>query len=158
MKNKKMSIPTVTIAICALNEASNIGQLLQSILEQKEEGYKLEKILLISDGSTDDTVKIARSFSSPFLEVKAYKERRGKSFRLNEIYSGVTSDIVVQPDADVILAHPAVIQNLVQSFGENPKVGMTGGNAQPLPAETFLEQAVNYTLEVYIPFRKSKTG
>lgn len=156
MKNKKNL--TITIAICALNEASNIGPLLTSIMSQKQVGYTLEKILIISDGSTDDTVKIIRSFKSKLIEVKDYKKRIGKSRRLNEIYSTVKSDVVVQPDADVILTHNYVLRDIVRPFYESDKIGMTGGNAQPLPAKTFTEEAVNYTLKAYIPFRRTLRG
>lgn len=160
MKNNKQYIPTVTIAICALNESANIGPLMESIKKQNIEGFILEKILLISDGSTDETVKIAKSIGVPKLEVRDYKKRLGKSTRLNEIYGkkGLKSDIVVQPDADVILAHKNVIRDVVKPFSEGKHVGMTGGNPYALPAETFTEKAVNCTLEVYIPFRKSLNG
>ena len=50
------TIPTVTIALSAYNEAENIGRFLQSVLEQKENGFILEKILVISDGSDDSTI------------------------------------------------------------------------------------------------------
>ncbi len=149
---------TVTIAICALNEGANIGSLLTSILSQKEEGFILEKILLISDGSTDKTVKIAKTFKSPIIEIIDHKHRTGKSTRLNEIYTLVKSDLVVQPDADVIFGHDHVLRDIVSPFYESKEIGMTGGNALPLPAKTFLEKAVNYTLEVYIPFRKTLNG
>lgn len=154
LKNKKL--PTITIAICALNEAANIGALLESIKMQKEEGYKLKKVLLISDGSTDDTVNIAKGIGIRKLEIRDYKKRLGKSTRLNEIYgkNGVKTDIVVQPDADVILSHAYVIRDVVKPFMEGKHVGMTGGNPLPLEAQTFTEKAVNCTLEVYIPFRK----
>ena len=63
MKNKKSSGDlTITIAICALNEEANIGKLLDSIMIQEEEGYKLEKILVISDGLTDRKVEIEKKF------------------------------------------------------------------------------------------------
>lgn len=157
MENKEVKDLSVTIAICALNEEANIGKLLESIMIQREEDYKLERIWVISDGSTDKTVEIAKSFGKK-VEVTDYKERIGKSSRLNEIYTGVTSEIVVQPDADVILANPYVIRDLLLPFQEGKKIGMTGGNTIPLPAETFLEKAVNCTLEVYVPFRKTLKG
>lgn len=152
MKNKQLQ-PTVTIAVCALNEEANIGLLLESIFKQKEKEYILDDILIISDGSTDKTVEIAKSFG-PKVKVKDYKKRMGKSSRLNEIYTNVKSDIVVQPDADVILAHPYVIREIVKPFIGHKEVGMTGGHPLPLKAETFLEKAVNCSLEVYIPFRE----
>ena len=160
MKNNKQKLLTATIAICALNEQYNIKALLESIKEQVIENFILENILLISDGSTDDTVKNAKSVGLKKLVVIDHKERKGKSLRLNEIYgkNGVKTDIVIQPDADVILTHPHVLEEVVKPFYEGKHVGMTGGNATPLPAVTFLEKAVNCTLEAYIPFRKSLKG
>ena len=46
-----MKNPSVTVAISALNEAQNIAAFLRSVLSQKEEGFVLEKIMVISDGS-----------------------------------------------------------------------------------------------------------
>lgn len=155
MPNKLL---TVTIAICALNEESNIGFLLKSILSQKEEGFILEEILIISDGSTDKTVEIIKTFKSSKIKIIDHKGRLGKSTRLNEIYSSVKSDIVVQPDADVILGDNYVLKNIVAPFYEGEIIGMTGGNPLPLPAVNFLEKSVNYTLEAYIPFRKTLSG
>lgn len=152
MEHKK---PTVAVAICALNEGQNIADLLETILKQKEETYTLNNILIISDGSTDDTVKKIKQFNDPRIILKDYKERRGKSFRLNEIYATVTSDFIVQPDADVMLAHEYVIQSLVQPMIDNPKVGMTGGNPVPAKPETFLEKAVEVTYKAYISMRES---
>lgn len=158
INRKKITTFTVTIAICALNEGANIRPLLESIKIQKEDGYILEKILLISDGSTDKTVEYAKSIGFQNLVIKDYNQRIGKSSRLNEIYTTVTSDIVVQPDADVILGHEYVVRDIIKPFYESPKIGMTGGNPLPLQAETFLEKAINCTLEVYIPFRKKLNG
>lgn len=151
-------LPTVTVAVCVYNEESNIGDFLKSVVAQKEEGFILEKILIISDGSTDKTVKIARQVKSPKIEVKDYPQRIGKSSRLNEIYSSLKSDIVVQSDGDVIFANPRVIKNLIAPLVGDERVGMTGGHPLPLPAKTFTEKAVNCTLEVYIPLRKALKG
>src|SRR3989304_6639199 len=100
---------SVTVAISALNEAHNITAFLRSVLSQKEEGFVLEKILIISDGSTDQTAELARALNSDKIEVRKYGERIGKSSRLNEIYKDLRSDILVQSDADVVFSHPLVI-------------------------------------------------
>lgn len=155
MKNKQFN---VTIAICALNEEANIGHLLKSILSQKVEGFILDEILIISDGSTDRTVEIIKSFDSSQIRLVDHKQRLGKSTRLNEIYSTIKSDIVVQPDADVILKDDNVLKNIIEPFYEGENIGMTGGNPLPLPAVNFLEKSVNCSLEAYIPFRKTING
>ena len=144
-----MKKPTVTIAICACNEGANIGQLLSSIMEQKCEGFELKKILFISDGSTDKTVEIVKSFNSGKLDLRDYKKRMGKSYRLNEIYADVDSDFIVQPDADVILANEDVLWEIVRPMVEDEKVGITGGNSNPMEPETLLEKAVKTTSDAY---------
>ena len=143
MKNNTglTKLPTVTVAVSAFNEEKNIELFLRSILIQKEEGFTLKKILVISDGSTDKTAKIARSLKSKKLETKEYYERVGKSSRLNEIYSALTSDILVQSDADVIFRSPVTMRNIIRPLIKNRLLGMCSGNPQPLKAHTFTEEA-----------------
>ena len=56
--------PIVTIATIALNEESNIKRLLDSILKQRAKNFRLGKILVVSDGSADNTVNIAKGIKS----------------------------------------------------------------------------------------------
>ena len=142
-------IPTVTVAICACNEEANIGRLIKSILEQKESSFRFEKLFVVSDGSTDKTVEIIKSFNSPKLEIIDYKTRMGKSYRLNEIYSVVHSDFIVQPDADVILGHSGVLREIISPMIKNEKVGITGGNSNPMKPVTLVEKAVKTTFDAY---------
>ncbi len=154
----KLQIPTVTVAVSAFNEEKNVKSFLKSVLSQKEDNFLLERILVISDGSSDNTVKLAKSFKSSKITVKNYKERTGKSTRLNEIYSTLTSDILVQSDADVVFSHPFVIRDIIQPIIKDEKAGMCGGNPEPLKGETLTERAVNCTSEVYRSFRSSVRG
>lgn len=148
-------LPTVTVAICACNESANITPLLNSILTQKEEGYVLSNIFVISDGSTDDTVKLINRIESPKIVLKAYTERLGKSYRLNEIYGDIKSDFVVQPDADVILAHSLVVRDIISPMTLDPTVGMTGGNPIPEKTETFVEKSIECTYRAYTYIREA---
>lgn len=157
-KNRNNRLTTATFAVCALNESANIGPHLESVLTQIEEGFKLEKILIVSDGSTDNTVKIAKSFKSKKIEIWDFKQRKGKSSRLNEIYADLKSDILILVDADVILGTPYVFRDLVKPMARDLRVGMTGAHPLPLPAENFLEKAINCTLAAYIPLRKVLKG
>lgn len=145
----KNKLTTVTVAISALNEGQNIVSFLRSVLNQKLEGFVLDKILVISDGSTDDTVNKIKSLKSPKIIIRDYAQRTGKSNRLNEIYSGLSSDILVQSDADVIFSHPYVIRDIIKPLQTEKKVGMCGGHPMPSRATTFVEKAVNCTFEVY---------
>jgi len=155
---KKYRAPSVTVAVSALNEEKNIGKFLRSVLMQQEDGFILEKILVYSDGSTDNTVKVARSFKSKKVLVIDDKIRRGKSHRLNQIYKELTSNILVQSDADVVLGHKNVIGDLITPLLKYKKVGMTGGFIQPLPGKTFTEKAVNSTVQAFMPLRQTFRG
>ncbi len=150
--------PTATLAICALNEGPNISHLLQSILGQDISLFTLEQILIISDGSTDDTVEKIKKFNDPRIILKDYSERKGKSFRLNEIYGGVKSDFVIQPDADVILGDKKALDHLIEPMIKNTKIGMTGGNPHPMKPETYIEKAIYVTAEAYVYIRESIRG
>lgn len=155
MKSKKA---TVTIAVTAFNESRNIKKFLTSVLAQKTEGYILKKILVVSDGSTDKTAKIARSLKSKKLFVIEYKKREGKSYRLNQIYKNIDADILVQSDADVIFASPYVISEIIKPLKQGKNIMMCGGNPIPLNGKSFTERAVNATVEAYLNFRKSVRG
>ncbi len=142
-------MPTVTYAVCAYNEGQNIVRHIASVLRQKEIGFRIEKILIVSDGSTDNTVKLAKSQNHKKIEVIAYKNRVGKSSRYNKIYKSLTTDILVQSDADVVLNDQYVLSNVIKPLIKHKTVMLTSGNSKPLSAKTFTEFAVNKTVEAY---------
>lgn len=159
MKNKKINkVPTVTVAVSAYNEEKNISAFIKSVLMQKKEGYILQNIWIYSDGSNDNTVKIAKSFKDKKIKVFHFKERKGKSSKLNIIYKNLTSDYLIQSDADVILSHEYVVRDMIKPLIMGKNVGMCGGNPLPMKAKTFTESAVNCTVEAYIPLRKTLRG
>lgn len=155
MKSKK---PTVTVAVCAYNEEQNITQFLASVLMQREVGFVIKTIVVISDGSTDSTVSRVKSIKDKRIEVVAHKKREGKSSRLNELYKKLRTDFLVQSDADIVFSDKSVVENMVRPLIQNPDVMMCGGNPIPLPGLTLVEKAVNITTNVYRPFRHLVRG
>lgn len=133
---------TVTIGIPALNEAANIKNILNSLLAQKQTNFNLSKILVISDGSTDNTVKFANEIKSPKIKVIAFKKREGLTCRLNYLFAHSKSDVVVKIDADVIPSDNNLISEMVKPFVNNKTVGYVSGKIVSLPGRTFLEKAV----------------
>ena len=147
-------LPSVTIATIALNEEQNIQKFLRSVLEQKEEGFKINKILVISDGSTDKTVGLAKSFKSELIKVVSYEKRIGKSARLNELYQSLDTDLLLQCDSDIIYTHKYVVRDMLLPLLKNKDVAMCGGNPLPIKGSTYIENAINLTTKVYQEFRK----
>ncbi len=151
-------IPTVTVAVSAYNEEKNILKFLRSVFSQKEDGFILKEIWVHSDGSTDDTVRLAKNIKSKKLKIWDHKKRVGKSTWLNKIYRELATDILVQSDADVIFAHDLVIHDLIQPLIKNKSVGMCGGNPMPLQGKTYWEKMTRCAFEPYQDFRSIVRG
>lgn len=157
-KKGSMKKLTVTLAISAYNEQENIIKFLKSVLLQKEENFIFKEILVFSDGSTDKTVELCKSLMESKIRVRRFRQRLGKSQRLNQIYQMVNTDFLIQSDADVVFSHPYVIRDVIKPLVDNNKVAMAGGNPKPLKGKTFTERAVNYTCEIYVEFRERVRG
>lgn len=158
MKSKR--IPTVSVAVCAYNEEGIIQRFLLSVLAQDTAGFRLKEIIVVTDGCTDDTVSIVRSLQKKYAVIRLTesKKRIGKSTHLNTIYNEVTSDYLVQSDADVVFAHIHVVRDMIKPLLEDVRVGMCGGNPTPLPASTFWERVVSVAFQPYQMFRSTVRG
>ena len=71
IKSKIKRFPKVSILIPAHNEEKNIGRTIKSLLNLNYPKNKIE-IIVVDDGSTDNTYKIAKKFR----KVKVYKKSR----------------------------------------------------------------------------------
>lgn len=106
---------TVTVGIPAYNEEANIGYLLENILKQRRNNFVLKDILVVSDGSTDETASIVRRYESEGVRLLSDGTRKGKAQRVNQIFDAArgVSDAVVIFDADIVLVKDDVLENLV---------------------------------------------
>jgi glycosyltransferase involved in cell wall biosynthesis len=109
----KETKPTVTIAIPALNEAANIGYLLDDLDKQNQCSFILEKIIVNSDGSTDKTNEIVKSKNDTKLVLIENKETKGAAVRQNEMFRLCTSTILVLLDADIEITDFNFIEKLI---------------------------------------------
>lgn len=151
-------IKSVTIGIPAYNEEVNIGFLLRDLLDQKIEGFNLSKIVILSDGSTDETVNKARSFNNPKIQVVERKERLGKSASQNEIISKVHSDILVLLDADILISDKYFLSKLISPIIDG-KSDMTSSGIKELPTKGFFDEILNVSMKLKtILFNGFKNG
>lgn len=143
-------LPTVSIGIPAYNEAANIRHLLESLLVQQRVGFVLKEIIVVSDGSTDSTVTLARSVDSPLIRVIDRDMRRGQQTRQNELLALYRSDILVIIEADTLLASERTLAELVQPLCNDStgRVGMTVGAAIPVAPQTFYENILWHASEL----------
>lgn len=136
---------TVSIGIPAYNEEKNIGHLLSRILAQKVKSVVLEKIIIVSDGSTDATESVVLSFKDKRIRFINHKERRGKTSLDNELVKLATTDILVMLDADVLPCANNFLETLCRPIINDHKVGLVGGRVHPAQPHSFFERVIAYS-------------
>ena len=97
--------PDVSIVIPAYNESERLGEPLKTILEFVSASALNIEVIVVDDGSSDDTEKIAeRAFSKlPDVEsnVIRYEKNRGKGFAVKTGLLAAKADVALFSDADL---------------------------------------------------------
>jgi len=127
---------TVSIGICAHNEARRIPELLDSLEGQiLPYDFTVTEILVVASGCTDGTDRIVedRTKVEPRLTLIRETERRGKAFAVNEILRRYRGDILVLVNADARLL-PGALLGLLQEFNGNDGVDLACGLPSPAPS------------------------
>jgi len=119
--------PPVTIVVPAYNEAKVIDTTVQSLLAQRYEGTL--EILVVDDGSSDETYETVRRDFAGDARVMAYrKENGGKASALNYGIARAKGEIVVCLDADTVFT-PDTVARLVAPMHDT-RVAAVAGNAK----------------------------
>lgn len=135
---------SLSIGIPTYNESANIEKLIHSIFSQNKSNYRLEKVYVISDGSTDNTVEKVRLLSKTYPNLRIYTDgmRKGKAARLNEIYRKNKSELLLTLDGDVLLGAKNTISLLVEKMKNNKRLNVVAGNVVPQKPGTFKEKMI----------------
>ncbi len=122
--DKQYQTPTISVIIACLNEEKRLETRIRNLQACDYPARQLE-ILIVSDGSTDRTVEIARSYETSGVRVLHYKERRGKPAALNLGVAQATGDLILFADARQSF-EPQVMRELAANFAD-PTVGVVSG-------------------------------
>lgn len=136
-----MKKPSLTIGIPACNEEASIRGVLKALSSQKESNYVLKRVVLVSDGSVDNTVTVAKKLHWKKLTIINSRSRLGKPARLNMLFKQTKSDFLIAIDADVVIKDDKFIEKIVREFSRNA-VMFVSANATPLRGTSLLESAV----------------
>jgi biofilm PGA synthesis N-glycosyltransferase PgaC len=142
-------VPRVSILIPAYNEGANVLRAIEAALGQD---YPDFEVVMVDDGSKDDTFKFASSVEDSRLKVYR-KEHGGKTRALNFALSKATGEVIVTTDADSVLEKNAV-KELVRRF-YSEKVLAVGGQVRVLGG-SFLERAQDAEHLRIAMFRRAK--
>lgn len=85
----------ILVAIPAYNEGDIIGKTIEGL----ESLNIIDKIVIINDGSTDNTAEIVKSFSN--VELINFETNKGKGAGLKEVFNKYDYDIICLLDADI---------------------------------------------------------
>ncbi|PHR47726.1 MAG: biofilm PGA synthesis N-glycosyltransferase [Fluviicola sp.] len=118
--------PLISIIVPGKNEGKHIFKLVSSL---KEQTYKNYELIIVDDGSDDDTEQICKSLKkNNLIDVFIRNEvRGGKASGANTALRVAKGDFVIHLDADSSLDRDA-IEQIITPFYENPDVGAVGGN------------------------------
>lgn len=116
--------PAVSVVIAAYNEETVIVNTIRAVLAT---GYEPLEIIVVDDGSSDDTSEQVRANFGDSVTLLS-QPNGGKASALNLGIAMATREIIIALDADTLFARDT-IEKLVRHFAK-PLVGAVAGNVK----------------------------
>lgn len=112
----------ISLVIPAYNEVAQIARCLDAVAEQT---IMPDEVIVVDNGSTDDTVSIARSYS--FVRV-VHEAQQGTVYARTAGFNAATGDIIARIDTDTLLA-PDWISRIATLMNNPEYAAVTGRGA-----------------------------
>jgi len=140
--NDEEYLPTVSVLVPAYNEAIGIARSVRSLLDSD---YPNLEIVVVDDGSSDETAQIVAGMDAPGLHL-VRQDNAGKPAALNTGLALSTGEIVVMVDGDTLFERETM--RLLVSPLRDPEVGAVSGNTKVGNRRTLLGkwQHIEYVL------------
>jgi len=147
-----------SVCITAYNEESNIGKILDAMINQHLHEASITEIVVVASACTDNTVPIVKEFMAqdPRIKLIEQEKRLGKTAAVNAFLEVAQEDICVLESGDT-LPHESAVEHMVRMF-KDPKVGMTGAHKVPVNTPdhlvslfTYLRLQLEHELSLDIP-------
>ncbi len=138
------ALPPISIVVPAYNESKRMGRILQSILSSSYPRDKME-IIVVDDGSSDDTYVIASRYP---VKVIRHKKNMGRGKAIETGVKEASYDIVVTIDADTLIDRNA-LKYIATAFMEQGVGGACGrlvvvGDKSVLGYGQYVEYSLGY--------------
>ena len=115
--------PLVSVVIPAFNVAAWIGDTIQSVLDQT---YRPIEIIVVDDGSADDTALVAGKFGNAVRYIR--QPNAGVGAARNAGFNASRGDLIAFVDADD-LWHPKKLEEQVALLKSKPQLGWVYSDA-----------------------------
>lgn len=116
--------PAISLIITAYNEEARINKKLDNTLSLDYPPQNLE-IIVVSDGSTDRTEEIVRTYVNRGVKLLSIPERHGKHYSQGRGIQMAQNEIVILTDATTFLKEDA-LKKIVRNFAD-PRIGCVSG-------------------------------
>ncbi len=138
--------PRVSIIVPAYNEEKVLARTLETLIEAD---YSNKEIIVVDDGSKDNTYSVASEYSRRGVKV-VRRLNGGKFAALNTGIAVSSGEIIVTVDADSMIARGA-LKEIIRGF-ENPQVAGVAGNLKVFNRNNLLTklQALEYIVQIQI--------
>lgn len=116
-------MPLISVVMPARNAAATLAESLESLATQSFKDFEL---VLVNDGSSDETVAIAESFAARLnLRLVHHESSHGVARSINDGLAQSDSEFVARLDSDD-LAQPERLARQLEFLRANPQVGVCG--------------------------------
>ena len=122
------SAPAISVVMAVYNGERYLRQAIDSILTQTWTDFEF---LIVNDGSTDQSRKIAASYGDARIRIIDNAENIGLTRSLNRALSLARGEFIARQDADDV-AHQTRLEKQVQFLRKHPAVALLGGQAQTI--------------------------
>jgi glycosyltransferase involved in cell wall biosynthesis len=129
----RSGFPSISVVVPSLNQATFLGQALQSILNQN---YPNLEIRVLDGGSSDGSVELLRQFD-PRITYWLSEPDRGPAHAINKGFAGAKSEILGWLNSDDMLAEGA-LEAVGRAFAEDPELDLLYANALYIDEENRL--------------------
>ncbi|MDP7116269.1 MAG: glycosyltransferase [Candidatus Woesearchaeota archaeon] len=124
----------VTCILPVYNEGKTVGNVLKVLVNSK----MLDNILIINDGSKDNSAKEVKKFKSKKIKFVNLKKNMGKGNAIREGIKGLKTDIVFMCDADLIRFKEQNINEIINPVIKGQVEMCMGIKDNPVRGFTFI--------------------
>ena len=117
--------PLISVAMAVFNNAATLRVAVRSVLAQTEPRWEL---LLIDDGSADDTARIMEEFRDPRIRAVADGRRLGHGARLNQAIDLARGRTIARMDGDDV-CYPERLARQAAYLEAHPEIDLLGCGA-----------------------------
>ncbi|MDU9376198.1 hypothetical protein McpSp1_07920 [Methanocorpusculaceae archaeon Sp1] len=134
-QTESVSLPNISVVICAYKEERNIAKKIQSINDCSYPNDKIEVIIVIdkADDNTEGVAQDKLEHSDLSWKLHVNEERTGKNKSLNIGIGMASNDIIIDTDADVIW-DTTTVEMLVRRLISEEKIAAVSADLQPYAA------------------------